>query len=278
MAKRKKSSRKANSKKRDIRTLAFLVLLLLLLDASFFGYPFLNEKAQTFFATRETESAFVYRVVDGDTVATGNQNVRLLGINTPERGELYHDEAKEFLESKVLNKNVTLEFGKERYDIYNRTLAYVLLDKENVNIEIVENGFANYYFPEGKDIYYGDFRKAWNLCLENGENLCEKSEYACSECIELKEVSSERDEAVFHNKCSLRCDITGWGIKDEGRKSFIFPRFFLEPDSEVTIVIGNGTNTNDTLFWKGETYVWTSTGDTLFLRDPLGKLVLWESY
>jgi len=32
------------------------------------------------------------------------------------------------------------------------------------------------------------------------------------------------------------------------------------------------------LFWKGKDYVWTSTGDTLFLRDDEGKLVLWEMY
>jgi len=27
-----------------------------------------------------------------------------------------------------------------------------------------------------------------------------------------------------------------------------------------------------------ETYVWTKTGDTMFLRDNEGKLVLWEGY
>jgi len=30
------------------------------------------------------------------------------------------------------------------------------------------------------------------------------------------------------------------------------------------------------LFWKNEDYVWAKTGDTLFLRDGKGKLVLWE--
>jgi len=278
MRRKKKNSKKKSSKKREIMTLIFLVVLLLVLDASFFGYPFLNEKAESFFTRHETESAFIYRVIDGDTIATGNTSVRLLGINTPERGELYYNEAKKFLELKTLNKTVTLEFGKERYDIYNRTLAYVLLDKENVNLELVENGFANYYFPSGKDIYYNDFKKVWNICLENEKNLCEKSEDACSECIELKNFDYQNDEAVFYSKCELRCDLTNWSIKDEGRKSFVFPKFSLEPNSEVTIIVGNGTNTNKTLFWQKETYVWTSTGDSLFLRDSKGKLVLWESY
>ncbi len=34
----------------------------------------------------------------------------------------------------------------------------------------------------------------------------------------------------------------------------------------------------NTLSWKGEKYVWTRTGDSLFLRDSEGALVLWKSY
>jgi len=30
--------------------------------------------------------------------------------------------------------------------------------------------------------------------------------------------------------------------------------------------------------WKKKDYVWTKTGDSLFLRDSKGKLVLWKSY
>ncbi|MDP2672340.1 MAG: lamin tail domain-containing protein, partial [Nanoarchaeota archaeon] len=62
------------------------------------------------------------------------------------------------------------------------------------------------------------------------------------------------------------------------RKNFIFPNFNLNSEKEVVVKVGEGTSNEEVLFWKGEDYVWTETGDTLFLRDSEGKLVLWESY
>ena len=199
-------------------------------------------------------------------------------MNTPERGELYYSEAKEFLEELVLNKTIRLEFGKEKYDRYNRILAYLSLNGENINLKLVEEGFANFYFPSGKDIHYGKFIEAWNICIENNKNLCEKSKNVCSECIELKEFNHNNQEIVFYNQCNFSCDLTNWNIKDEGRKNFFFPTLILESKNQVKIIVKNELDDNKNLFWRDENYVWTSTGDTLFLRDPEGKLVLWESY
>jgi hypothetical protein len=47
---------------------------------------------------------------------------------------------------------------------------------------------------------------------------------------------------------------------------------------KISIIVGNKTNSDDVLYWNDEEYVWTSSGDTLFLRDENGKLVIWESY
>ena len=46
----------------------------------------------------------------------------------------------------------------------------------------------------------------------------------------------------------------------------------------MKIKVGNETNRNNVLFWKDEDYVWTSTGDSLFLRDEKGRLVIYENY
>ena len=108
--------------------------------------------------------------------------------------------------------------------------------------------------------------------------MCEKSDSKCSECIELKKFSHKNQEVAFHNKCDFNCELTGWKIKDEGRKNFVFPEFTLKQGDDVTIKVGEGENTNRILYWKNKNYVWTKTGDTLFLRDFSGKLVLWESY
>jgi hypothetical protein len=86
----------------------------------------------------------------------------------------------------------------------------------------------------------------------------------------------KEQEVVFYNKCNFDCDLESWEIKDEGRKKFIFPNFILEGNQELKVIVGDLENYGNNLYWKGETYVWTSTGDTLFLRDNYGKLVLWK--
>ena len=149
---------------------------------------------------------------------------------------------------------------------------------KNINLELVKNGLANYYFPSGKDKHYNEFKNAWEKCIEKNINLCEKSQDKCSQCIELSEFEIKSQKIILKNNCDFSCEITDWEIKDEGRKKFIFPVFFLESGKTAVVLVGNKTNIGNILYWKNEDYVWTGTGDTLFLRDENGKLVLWESY
>ena len=81
---------------------------------------------------------------------------------------------------------------------------------------------------------------------------------------------------VFYNSCGFDCNLTNWRVKDEGRKDFIFPEYVLEQEEKTILVVGNNTNKKNIFYWKGEDYVWTSSGDTLFLRDSSGRLVLWR--
>lgn len=242
-----KKKQKNKEKQKDIKLLIILVLALILIN-----YPFLDNFLKNLLT--ETETIHVDRVIDGDTIESNRTSIRLLGINAPERGELYYEEAKEFLESIILNKTVILKFGKDRYDKYDRTLAYIFLNNKNINLELVENGFANYYFPSGKDIYYSEFSNAWEKCINKNINLCEKSADICSQCIELK------DSMTLKNICSFECDISNWKIKTEGRENIILEEILND---------GEELEFNLTL---------TPTGDTIFLWDDEGKLVLWERY
>ena len=243
----------------------FLIIILILVLIAI-NYSFFDEKIENLLITYET--GFVERVVDGDTIKINDSSYRLLGINTPEKGELYSEEAKQFLESQVLNQTVKLFYTEQRKDLYSRDLVYVVFGGKNINEEIVRQGFANVYYPSKKDSYYPKLISAWQECLENNVNFCEKSLSFCSGCIELKEFDHKKDLVVLENTCSFNCDLTDWSIKDEGRKNYVFDNTLLKPLETITITAQDFE----------ETYVWTDSGDTLFLRDGEGRLVLWESY
>ena len=92
------------------------------------------------------------------------------------------------------------------------------------------------------------------------------------------------DEYVtFRNKCSYPIDMTGWTIKDETASHiYTFPSFTFNKEATFTLYTGTGINTNSALYW-GRTpgdyaAIWNNKGDTLFLRDSNGNLVLTQSY
>jgi endonuclease YncB( thermonuclease family) len=235
-----------NEKKKELWILAFLILALLVIN-----YPFFNNALEGFLAEEGWEYANVSRVIDGDTIEiNGNESVRLLGINTPERGEKYYKEAKEFLAGLVSNKTIKLERMGEDEDKYKRSLRYVFLDNRNINIELVKNGFANYYFYSGKDRYSTRLENAWENCLQEEINLCESSDDRCAGCIDI-------EPNYIINQCGFSCNITSWQIKGEGRAKIIF-NAVLKPNEKIDFEL-NVSN----------------SGDSLFLRDEEGKLVLW---
>jgi len=192
-------------KKKEIIILISLAFLLIVLN-----YNFLDSTLENFLLGDQMEKTVVERVIDGDTIVTEIGNVRLLGMNTPERGEPGFQEAKEFLEDLILNETVILEYLGERQDKYGRILAYVFFKGENINIMLVEQGFGNYYFYSGKDIYSDSLLEAWDSCIEREIGICEKSEDVCGDCIEIQ-------ENKIINECGFTCNIEGWEIKGEGR-------------------------------------------------------------
>lgn len=199
----------------------------------------------------------------------------MLGINTPEKGEYLDLEAAKYTSDNVMNK--TLKTESKGKDLYGRTLAYLYDGEKKINLEIVRAGYANTYFPEGKDIHYEEFAKAWEECIAEGKNLCEKSTNRCASCIQLKEWDFESQEVGLYNSCNFDCSLNKWRIKDEGRKNYIFGNVTLKSNEYVYVIVGNKTDAGNKLYWKGQTYVWTYTGDSLFLRDSDWKLVLWET-
>jgi micrococcal nuclease len=91
----------------------------------------------------------VLRVIDGDTVLLADQTrVRLIGINAPELerdgrpAEAWSQESKDWLRRQLEDETVRLEFDIERFDQYDRTLAYVYLGETLINEEVIRQGFS----------------------------------------------------------------------------------------------------------------------------------------
>jgi micrococcal nuclease len=88
----------------------------------------------------------VRSIKDGDTIILENgEEVRYIGIDSPEESQPYFEEAKEFNRKMVEGKRVFLEYDKETKDKYSRTLAYIWVDSLLVNAELVKNGLASVY-------------------------------------------------------------------------------------------------------------------------------------
>jgi micrococcal nuclease len=134
----------------------------------------------------------VIRVIDGDTlVITGGSRVRLIGIDTPESSPnerairyakknakdindviVMGKKASDFTRGLVDGENVRLELDVERYDIYDRLLAYVYLENDTfVNEEIVRQGHAHLLTISPNVKHSKLFRKAFNDAQQNGRGL-----------------------------------------------------------------------------------------------------------
>jgi len=92
-------------------------------------------------------TARVERVIDGDSLRLASgEDVRLIGVDCPERGEPFHDEASSRTRSLVLGREVVIELDREARDRYGRLLAYVHSGKDRlVNETLVREGLASCY-------------------------------------------------------------------------------------------------------------------------------------
>lgn len=244
----------------------------------------------------QTNEITVSYVLDGDTIklSTG-ETVRLIGINAPESGRICSSEATDKLKEFVFGKQVTLERDVDDKDQYKRLLRYIYIDETFINLEMVRLGLAHKYEYGSNTEHSSKFEQAENEAKQNEGCLwkSEETNYIQDQCIYITNfhfnaVGNDNynlnDEYVtFGNKCSYLIDMTGWTIKDE-TASHIYtpPSFTFQSGATFTLYTGTGTNTKFVLYW-GRTpgnyaAIWNDDGDTLFLRDKEGGLVLSYSY
>ena len=102
-----------------------------------------------------SSSAVVAHVLDGDTIAlTSGEHVRLVQIDTPEKGTECYGEAASALTRRLLPPGTRVRIepdaSLDRIDHYGRELAYVWKGDDDVNLLLVRAGAAGVWFFDGK--------------------------------------------------------------------------------------------------------------------------------
>ncbi len=191
----------------------------------------------------------VIRIIDGDTVELeGNIRVRLLGINTPEKGMLKSGLAIEYLENNILSKKVKIvHFGSDKY---GRILGYLFVNEININEVLLEKGFAHLYYY-GKDRFYNEMFEAEKFARESKIGIWEESvNYECIRLLELKYNDDiyGKETLTLQNVCQKDIDVV---IKDDA--THIYKR---------TLSTG--------IYEENFNHIFNQDGDSLYVWDDFG--------
>lgn len=246
-----------------LKRFVIFVLLILVLGVLAYYWPVITGgavKNQDY----EPEPAFVLRVIDGDTIEVelneNKETIRFLGINTPEKGKEYYEEAKDYLK-EVENKSIEVLRDLEDVDKYDRKLRYVFYNRRLINVEILQEGLATSFMLDGLK-YENKFKTAEEFAKKNEINLWEKSSDKCASCINLVELNYTDEFFIIKNICSFNCDLNGWLVKDDANHFFKL----------------NSLNSGEEEKYESKIKVWNDDGDRFFMRDDKGKLVIFEEY
>jgi micrococcal nuclease len=239
----------------------------------------------------------VVDVVDGDTVKvdgpSGLLTVRLIGINTPERGECLFDAASAEMARTVAGHSVQLVTDTSESDQYGRALRYIELDDGvDVGAHLVSSGLAlsRHYLPDtsrsdGYDRLQANAKDAglglWaaDACgpVSTGVSIAigQHANAAGDDNTNLN------DEWVsFTNRGPMPIDLDGWVVADESASHrYMFRNLVLAAGAAVTLFTGCGADTLSGRYWCNTTSaVWNNAGDTVFLHDPAGNIAVALKY
>lgn len=204
------------------------------------------------FESPTTITAQVTKIIDGDTLSLNDSTkIRLLGVNTPEANQPYYQEAKSFLTSL---ENQTVKIEIQGTDKYNRTLAYIFHENQNINEALLLNGLATLYYYE-KDSHYTKLKQAEDYARTNQIGIWKTSPN--TNCIEIKIFkTNEPEQVTLQNNCNYQINLT---YKDDATHIY---EATLEPYDTHTQTFS---------------HIWNDEGDTLLIYDTKG-LIKFQRY
>lgn len=239
------------------------------------------------------EVVTVVSITDGDTIEVGfvgggTDTVRLIGINTPENGECFADEAADLLATLIPpGASIGMTIDTSDRDQYDRLLRYLWVGTFSVNEEMVRRGaaIARRYPP---DTALADrFEDAQDAASDSGAGLwaaeaCGPAAEAFLTIVQIEYDAPGNDNdnlneewVEVRNNGSSVAVLSGWVLKDEtASHRYYFPTgFALAPGESVTIHSGCGQDFDTSLYWCNTgSAIWNNDGDTGFLLDPSGNV------
>ena len=227
-----------------------------------------------------------FSVLDGDSIVAVidgiETDVRLEGINTPERDECLGDAARANLESLIIGAD--LQIAGTEFDQFDRLLGVVVADGVPANVAQVLAGLA---IPLAIDSSLEDVILAAEV-RARADRVGVWNETSCGGAatpqVSITGVEwnpAGRDEenldgefVTIRNDSDAVVDLTGWVLRDESTANrFEFPNgFSLMPNGEVRVVVGCSSAANQ-LAWCSDRPIWNNAGDTALLMSPEGRIV-----
>jgi endonuclease YncB( thermonuclease family) len=132
---------------------------------------YINENELDYFQATDERKVFISSVYDGDTFTTSmGEKIRLIGVDTPEKGEDFDPAATELVKSLILDQEVTIKVCSEKRDRYGRTLAQVFtVDNSSIAEELIKNGLAEEYIPSSCGAELEDEYLAFQSVAQNSQ-------------------------------------------------------------------------------------------------------------
>jgi endonuclease YncB( thermonuclease family) len=233
------------------------------------------------------EHAEVVAVSDGDSFIArfdGTEvEVRLVGVNAPERSECLGPESADALAALIQGRAVTIPAAGER-DQFDRLLAVVVVDGTDVNRAQVEAGMALALTPAGPG--EADYRVAEEQAWSARTGMWSPGACGAGPLPEVRVVEVEADPpgpddqrldeeaVVIENSGGTAVALGGWVLRDESSANrFPFPDgLLLAPGDQTRVVTGCAAGARR-LAWCAGSPVWNNAGDTALLLDPAGRVV-----
>lgn len=236
-------------------------------------------------AGSEERYARIRRVIDGDTVVLEDgRRVRYLGINAPERDQSYFAEATAFNRRLTEGRRVKLEDDEVPEDGYSRLLAYVYVDGEMVNAELIEAGLAHLLVIPPNLKHYDRL-----LELERRARAAQRGIWrdlrGPLKITSLHANAPGDDRVNPHGEYVRIANVAdgvvstqGFTVTDRYGHRYSFPALTLPPGHSVLLLSGRGVDLTDpreqlVLYWQSDGPIWNNSGDTATLRAPDGTIV-----